>query len=577
MLLLEGCSLKKNTAATRKYTAFITRYNIYFNGDEHYKKTIADLESKYQDDYTRTTLFMHPAEAYADEKAPQPSGDFKRSIEKAQKAIQVRSIKKRPQRKGGKSSPEYKKWLKREEYNPFLHNAWLMMGRSQYMGGDFLGAASTFFYISKHFWWLPETVTEAELWQARCYIAVDWTFEADAILQSVKEKELTTQTLRNLYDFDMADLYVRTRNYESAIPFLTRACQAAKGSQKARLTFLLGQLHELVGDKSGAYTAYRKVGGMSSIDYRAKFNARIKQSEVFQGDDIEPEVKSLRALTRYGANKQYLDQIYYAIGNLYLSKADTAKAIENYAKAVALTERNGIEAALAQLALGRIYYAQSKYDLAQPCYSKAVSQIPESYPDYKNLRLRSDVLDELAVYSQNVTLQDSLLKLAAMTPEQQREVVDKIIADLKKREKEEAEAAARDEYLAQQAAAGNGLNQSGASAPTTFTLNTDKSWYFYNEATRNAGRTEFQKRWGSRRLEDDWRRRNKASFTHFAEPDSESGDNDDSAPSDSVAAAGEEMTPEAAEAMEHANDPHFPEYYLRQIPSTDAEKPRPTR
>ncbi|MDE6100136.1 MAG: tetratricopeptide repeat protein, partial [Paramuribaculum sp.] len=131
-LALSGCSLKKNTAASRKYTAFITRYNIYFNGDEHYKKTISELESKYEDDFTRTTLFMHPAEAYADEKAPQPSGDFKRSIEKAQKAIQVRSIKKRPARKSGKSSPEYKKWLKREEYNPFLHNAWLMMGRSQY-------------------------------------------------------------------------------------------------------------------------------------------------------------------------------------------------------------------------------------------------------------------------------------------------------------------------------------------------------------------------------------------------------------------------------------------------------------
>ena len=102
------------------------------------------MESKYQDDYTRLVL-MHPAEAYADEKAPQPTGDFNRSIEKAQKAIQLRSIKKKPKKKSGKShDPKYKAWMKREEYNPFLHNAWMMQGRSQYLNGDYLGAASSF-------------------------------------------------------------------------------------------------------------------------------------------------------------------------------------------------------------------------------------------------------------------------------------------------------------------------------------------------------------------------------------------------------------------------------------------------
>ena len=146
-----GCSPKKNNAATRNYQAFITRYNIYYNGDTHYKETLKEMESAYEDDYSRL-MFIHPAAAKADERAPQPSGNFDRSIEKAQKAIQLRSIKKKPKKKQGKASdPRQKEWLKRDEYNPFLHNAWMMMGRSQYMNGDFLGAASTFFYVSKHF------------------------------------------------------------------------------------------------------------------------------------------------------------------------------------------------------------------------------------------------------------------------------------------------------------------------------------------------------------------------------------------------------------------------------------------
>lgn len=102
-MLLQACSMKKNTAATRNYTAFITRYNIYFNGNQHYIETLKDMEDKYEDDYSQM-LYVHPAEAKGNERAPQPSGDFTRSIEKAQKAIQLRSIKKRPARKPDRKS-----------------------------------------------------------------------------------------------------------------------------------------------------------------------------------------------------------------------------------------------------------------------------------------------------------------------------------------------------------------------------------------------------------------------------------------------------------------------------------------
>lgn len=569
-----GCSLKKNTAASRQYMAFITRYNIYFNGDEHYRQTIKEKEEQYADDYSNLVL-MHPAEAYSNEKLPQPAGDFKRSIEKAQKAIQLRSIKKRPSRKPGKSNdPEYKKWLKREEYNPFLHNAWMMMGRSQYMNGDFLGAASTFYYISKHFWWLPTTVTEAKLWQARCYCAIDWLFEAESILTKIKEKEIVDNpTLQGLYYFASADLYVRSQDYEKAIPMLIEAIKYAKGAQKTRLTFLLGQLYTDTGRKELAYQTFKKIGSTSGANYRTKFNARIKQSEVFQGSDIRSEVKALERLTRFGSNREFLDQIYYAIGNLYLSRADSVKAIENYEKAVKSSTRDGIDKALAQITLGKLYYNMHDYDKAQPCFAEAVPKLPDTYPDYIKLKQRSDVLDELAVYSQNVTLQDSLLRLSAMTPEQQRDVVNKIIDELKERERREAEERARDEYLAQQSANGTGLQIGSTSAPATFTLNTDKSWYFYNEATRNAGRTEFQKRWGSRRLEDDWRRRNKATYSFGvdeSELPTEDYDNPEGVESDNP--EGDTRSSAEREAAEHASDPHYPEYYLRQIPSTEQEK-----
>lgn len=557
---LTGCSTKKNTAASRNWQAFTTRYNVYFNGSEHYKEQLKTMEDAYEDDYTRT-LLTHPAEARADNKLPQPTGDFKRTIEKMQKAIQLHSIKKKPAKKSG--SAKEKAFRAREEFNPFLHNAWLTMGRAQFMNGDFLGAASTFFYISKHFSWLPNVVTEALLWQARCYCALDWAYEAENILRRVKPKDLTNKTLRNLFDLTEADYLIRTEKYKEAVAPLSRAAKAASGSQKNRLYFLLGQIYNLIGDKRQAYEAYKKAGSGASTAYRTKFNARIKRSEVFEGSNIKGEVRSLRSMTRYERNKEYLDQIYYAIGNLYLSRRDTTEALKNYILAVEKSTRSGIDKALAQVALGNIYFDRREYVKAQPCYSEAVPLLPESFPDYKTLKRRSDVLDELAVYAGNVELQDSLLRLSKLSPEEKENVCQRLVDELKKREKEEAENAEREKRLAE--AETNRPDMAGQQSAPTFQTNADKSWYFYNTMAKNSGKTEFQRKWGARKLEDDWRRRNKTSFSF----DDETADSDEN--TDSSAAPADSLTTEQKEALDRENDPHYIEYYLKQIPTTEEE------
>lgn len=518
------------------------------------------MEDKYEDDYTRT-LLVHPVEARGDKKLPQPSGDFKRTIEKMQKAIQLHSIKKKPLKRS--NSAKDKAFRAREEYNPFLHNAWLMLGRAQYLNGDFLAAASTFFYISKHFTWLPNVVTEARLWQARCYCALDWNYEAENILRVIKEKELVNKQLTNLYNLVKADYLVRTEQYQEAVPYLREAAATSSGSQKNRLWFLLGQVYANLGQKSLAYEAYRKAGSGAATSYRTKFNARIKQSEVFTGQNIRKEVNALKAMTRFERNKEFLDQIYYAIGNLYLSRGDTVEAKKYYILAVEKSTRGGIDKAMAQLALGTIYFDESDYVKAQPCYSEAVPQLPDNYPNYKTLRRRSDVLDELAVYSGNVQLQDSLLDLSKMTPEEQEKVAQRLVDELKKREKEAEEEAKREEHLAKQQGQNSPMDKNVPANPA-LGMNTDKSWYFYNAMTKNAGKTEFQRRWGARKLEDDWRRRNKASFSFDDDEEGENEEGENTAENDSLPQADKEK-------LEKENDPHYVEYYLKQIPKTPEE------
>lgn len=562
LIILCGCSTKKNTALSRQWQAFNTRYNVYFNGDEHFKEQLKEMEAAYEDDYTSRVL-THPAEAKANEKLPQPTGNFDRTIEKMQKAIQLHSIKKKPQKRT--SSPKDKAFRAREEFNPFLHNAWLSMGRAQYMNGDFLGAASTFFYISRHFKWLPDVVTEALLWQARSYAAMDWNYEAENILVHIKEKQLTNSSLRNLYYLAMTSWLVRADRYEQAIPYIEKAAAASHGTQRSRLYFLLGQVCAQLGKKQQAYQAYKKAGSGAGISYRAKFNARINQSEVYTGSNIKGEVASLRAMTRYERNKEYFDQIYYAIGNLYLSRRDTAQAKTNYRKAIKESTRNGIHKALAQLALGKILFSEGDYVGAQPCYSEAVPQLPDNYPDYKNIKRRSDVLDELAVYAGNVQLQDSLLTLSKLPEAEQMKVCTRLAEELKKREKEEADSLKKAEYMAEQEAKGGGNNNSNA--PTTYNINNDKSWYFYNTQAKNSGKTEFQKRWGARKLEDDWRRRDKSSYSF----DDSSEQNDSTASGEDSGQGGAEMTQEQKDSVAQLDDPHYPLYYYKNIPHTEEE------
>lgn len=566
LLLASSCSTKKNTAMSRFYQSFTTRYNVYFNGDEHYKEQIKILENDYDDDFT-STLYIHPAEAYANPKAPQPSASFDRTIEKMQKAIQLHSIKKRPKKNAGKMrDPKYREYLKRDEYNPFLHNAWFLMAKAQYMKGDFLGAAATFHYITRHFTWMPDLVTSAKLWEARCYCAEGWYNEADNIISRIKPAELTSKRLREEYDLAATSYFVKTKEGDKAIPYLESAARRAKGGQKDRLYFLLGQLYADAGQKDRAYRAYAHVSGSHNAKYRTKFNARIRQSEVFAGTDIKSEVNALKRMTRYDRNKEYLDQIYYAIGNLYLSRTDTANAIANYRLGVEKSTRNGIEKAICQITLGSLYFDMRNYADAQPCYAEAVSMLNEEYPNYSLLKKRSDVLDELAVYAQNVTLQDSLLRLSMLSPEEQKKVAQRLVDELVEREKKEAEEAAREEYLAEQRASGNNVGN-GDNAPKEFQMNTDNSWYFYNTATKNAGKTAFAKAWGNRKLEDDWRRRNKATF---ALEEATTDDSEEATAENAEPLSEEEK--KSAEEEKKLSDPHFVEYYLAQIPKTDDER-----
>lgn len=142
-----GCSTAKNTARSRWWQAFNARYNTYFNGSQAYIDGSLEKETGNKDNFTE----MIPLYTVGNKSSVElGKSNFDRAILKAQKAIKLHSIKRRPEwNKSRRKTQRDIEWLNRREYNPFLWKAWMLMGRSQFHEGDFDAAASTFAYMSR--------------------------------------------------------------------------------------------------------------------------------------------------------------------------------------------------------------------------------------------------------------------------------------------------------------------------------------------------------------------------------------------------------------------------------------------
>lgn len=169
--------------------------------------------------------------------------------------------------------------------------------------------------------------------------------------------------------------------------------------------------------------------------YELEFNARIAMTEVMAEGQSKKMIGKLRRMARSDNNKDYLDQVYYAIGNIYLSDKDTANAIIAYEKGNEKATRSGIEKGVLLLHLGDLYWEREQYSDARRCYGEAIGLLDKDRKDYRQLSERSKVLDELVPYTDAVHLQDSLQELAKMSETDRNAAIDRVIEALKKKEK----------------------------------------------------------------------------------------------------------------------------------------------
>ena len=573
LLVLTACSTKKNTPQSRWWQSFNARYNTYFNGQQAFIDGSIEKENGNKDNYTELIPLYTVGNKQSRDLG---KGNFARAIEKSEKAIKQHSIKVRPEwNKNRRKTQKDIEWLSRREYNPFIWRAWLLMGKSQFQQGLFEEAAATFSYMTRLYATQPAILGIARAWQAKSYVELNWIYDAEDII--VKQRRDTMHfRARKDWDYTLADYYLRSEQYENAVPYLRQVIKHEKRrKQKAREWFLMGQLLARQGQRNEAYKAFRHVTRLNP-PYELEFNARIAQTEVMAEGNSKRMISRLRRMAASDNNKDYLDQVYYAIGNIYMAQKDTLQAIEAYEKGVKKGTRSGIEKGVLLLTLGNIYWQREKYADAQRCYGEAIGLLDKDRPDYRQLSYRSKVLDELSPHTSAVELQDSLQRLAKMTEEERNMVIDKLIEDLKKKEKEEKRAqqeAEAEKVLAQQSSVGNRQQNRQPATANQQQPTSNGLWYFYNPQTVSQGKQTFQQQWGKRENADDWQRINKTVVATTADnseiPDSL--DNQEMAADGSVVS--DSIADKKGEALSDtlANDPHNREYYLAQIPFTEEQ------
>lgn len=562
-MTIAACSTQKNTAKSRWWHAFNARYNTYYNGAQAYIEGSLEKEQGNRDNFTE----MIPLYTVGNKNSRElGKSNFDRAIEKCQKAIKLHSIKRKPVwTKNRRKTEKDLEWLGRKEYNPFLWKAWLLMGRSQFNKGDFDEAASTFSYMSRLYQTQPAIYGKARAWLAKCYLEEGWIYDAEDVIRNMQRDSIHWQA-RKEWDYTYASYYIHTGDYAKAIPYLRKVIKhEMRSKQRAREWYLMGQLHSALGNKAEAMKAYKRVIRQNP-PYEVEFNARIAMTEVMSGSQSKKMIKRLRRMASSDKNKDYLDQVYYAIGNIYLTQKDTLNAIIAYEKGNSGSTRNGIEKGVLLLKLGGLYWERERYSDAQRCYGEAIGLLDKERKDYEELSRRSKVLDELVPYTDAVHLQDSLQALAKMGEKERNEAIDRVIEELKKKEKEEQDRLA--EQNAQNVIAqngGNAGNTGNANRQNQRPGNKSSVWYFYNQMAVNQGKAEFQKIWGKRENVDNWQRVNKT-VVAFDTPQEMTEEQLDSIARAEALADSLEQVADSAQ-----NDPHKREYYLKQIPFTEEQ------
>ena len=371
--------------------------------------------------------------------------------------------------------------IDRHQNSHFILDAYLLIGKGRLYQNDLKNAIETYKYVNS-----LGIRPEALLALYEIYLNQQEFTSAEKIEEFLSENPLNSNEkkqflLLKAYSFQLLNEPLK------AVAILQEASKfIKKGDEKARISFIMGQLFSDNNQPNLALESYKAVlSNKPSYDLHLQASLAIHQ--------LEGNILALNQLLKDPKNEESKSVIYVKIGQYYYARKDFKKAKENWEKG---GENNPNKGEL-YFQLGGLFAKQMKdYDLAATYYDSAATYLSSNHPDFAKAQKLKVSWGKYTALSKQITLQDSLLRLANLSP-----------------------AALHDIFLKQQKDTVKAVVQK-TTLPvfTRRPFNSDQqNFYFNNEQARIQGTIAFSNRWGNRILEDFWNRKNKNNSISLAE------------------------------------------------------------
>jgi len=496
-----SCSTEKNTAVSRFYHNTTAYFNIYFNGYESFSNGINTIK-KTPENYTQL-IPVYKAERKDLQTAV--SSDMDNAIKKAVKMIKMHSITVKPKRKEPKKGKRAYKLTDKEkafyaktEYNKYVDDAYLLIGKAHYYKGDYTGGLRSLHLIINKFR-NEEVKYDALYWIARIKSAEGSYPEAINYLKLITDDSKHPERLNSDIDKCYANIYIKQKKFSQAIEKLDYIItKTKKKKDKARLKYITAQLNQKINEGDKAIELFSEVIKMNP-PYEMAFNAKINMAKAFlnSSEGSEKIRKLLNKMLNDDKNIDFQDQIYYVLAGIEQKENNEKQAVEYYKLSAEKSIYNDNQKALSYLELAEIYFKNRKYLPAGNYFDSTMSVLKTDYPDYNIISKKAKNIKELTDNLKLITYEDSLQHISAMDSSDRLAYIENIIAKIK-----------ADESAAKNAGLSN--YRSNEFRQGDYSQNpTSGKWYFYNPQAVSVGKSEFLKNWGKRKSEDHWRRKNK--------------------------------------------------------------------
>ena len=536
--VLTACSTSKNTFPNRAYHNVTCRYNVYWNGNQAMKDAEREYAKLSKDNYTATL----PIYNYPDKTELGPClSHLDRTIQKSSKAIHKHSM-----------------MFKGKEYVKTIDDAYFLMAKSYFYKQDYVQAQRVLNYIV-HTYPKSNILDEAQVLLARTQMRQGYYSSADELLETIRymNESKKNNKFNVLFNAAKAEYHLTAPDgdVQEAIDYIGNALSNKPQREfRTRLQLILGQLYENLGQQAEAQKNFKAVIQKSN-NYEMTFCAQMHLAANYDGTESNRNAitKQLNKMLNDKKNENYHDQIYYAFSEIARIDEDEDLRMEYLAKSVASSTENDYQKTFSSLTLADLYFDDNQYREAQHYYDTAMMAIPKNYPNYEQLQKKASVLKDLVDKLDEIDLQDSLLRIANLPEGQRNAWVRKMIADYTEAERKAAEEEAERMLAMQNAASYTNIN----------TTSSNGKWYFYNQSLVTAGKQDFYRRFGNRKLEDNWFISNKSQISF----DDMALMNDPSLARDTV-----DYDEDGNPIPKRETDPKKEAYYLQDLPLTQGAK-----